>query len=260
MLSSRSAVASSFTVIKGAMVEETYQTFATWDFDRSKTENLANLRQVNAIGARSTTWLRDIALVLNRRFDAERRDRALIVLAQRGCDLEIWKPLLLWHITRDEFLLRDFLVNWFFPAYLAGAFRVRPEDLYDHLRTVRDRGGVIEHDWSESTLHRVAAGLLKMAADFGLVRGTAVKELVSYHLPDPSFIYVLHTLYGTQPSVRRVIEAPDWGMFLMCPSAVEREILRLHQFRKLHYEVAGSLAQLSLPCATALDYAEQMMT
>ena len=36
-------------------------------------------------------------------------------------------------------------------------------------------------------------------------------------------------------------------MFLMRPSDVERELLRLHQFRKLHYEVAGSLVQLSLP-------------
>ena len=30
---------------------------------------------------------------------------------------------------------------------------------------------------------------------------------------------------------------------------VERELLRLHQFRRLHYEVAGSLAQLDLPAA-----------
>ena len=31
-------------------------------------------------------------------------------------------------MTRDEFLVRDFLQNWLFPAYDAGAFRVRPED------------------------------------------------------------------------------------------------------------------------------------
>ena len=36
-------------------------------------------------------------------------------------------------------------------------------------------------------------------------------------------------------------------MFLMDMSDVERDLLRLHQFRKLHYEVAGSLAQLKLP-------------
>jgi hypothetical protein len=260
MLSSHANIASSFTVIKGAMIEDTYNTFAIWDLDRLKSYNLSTLRETNSIGASSETWLRDVAKVLNRRFDPERRDRALILLAHQGCGLEVWKPLLLWHITRDEFLLRDFLVNWLFPAYEAGAFRVRPEDLFGHLRTVRDRGGKIEHDWSETTVHRVAAGLLKMAADFDLIRGTAVKKLQSYHLPDPSFLYILHALHECEPNARKVIEAPDWGIYLMCPHDVEREVLRLHQFRKLGYEVAGSLAQLTLPSSTALQYAEQMLT
>ena len=43
--SSRSHVASSFTLIKGAMIDETYAVFAAWDFARSKRENLDRLRQ-----------------------------------------------------------------------------------------------------------------------------------------------------------------------------------------------------------------------
>ena len=48
-------------------------------------------------------------------------------------------------------------------------------------------------------------------------------------------------------------------MYLMRPDDVERELLRLHQFRKLHYEVAGSIVQLTLPCTIALEYAEAMV-
>jgi len=48
-------------------------------------------------------------------------------------------------------------------------------------------------------------------------------------------------------------------MFLMRPADVEHELLRLHQFRKLEYEVAGSLVQLSLPCASSREYAERMV-
>ena len=40
------------------------------------------------------------------------------------------------------------------------------------------------------------------------------------------------------------------------PEDVERELLRLHQYRKLSYESAGSLGQLTLPFPTALAYAE----
>jgi hypothetical protein len=97
------------------MISETYAVFAAWDFARSKRENLDRLRDENFIGASSSTWLRDVAKVLNRRFEPAGRDRALAVLAKAGCDLEEWKPLLLWHITRDEFLVRDFLLNWLFP-------------------------------------------------------------------------------------------------------------------------------------------------
>ena len=137
----RSDVVSSFTVIKGALIEETYAVLAAWDFGRTKRANLDAIKRENAVAANSETWLRDVAKVLNRRFDPAGRDRPLALLARAGMDLEHWKPLLLWHMTRDEFLLRDFLVNWLFPAWEAGTFRVRPEDLEGYLRKLPEHGG-----------------------------------------------------------------------------------------------------------------------
>lgn len=241
------------------MIGETYAVFAAWDLTRTKRENLDRLREANFIGASSATWLRDVAKVLNRRFDPEGRDRPLVILAQRGCPLDEWKPILLWHITRDEFLLRDFLANWLFAAYEAGAFRVRPEELFEYLRSVGERGGTTEHEWSEATLKRVAAGLLKVAADFGLLHGRAVKQFGPYHLPDRSFLYLLHAIRDERQSAGKIVGAPDWRLFLMRPEDVEREILRLHQFRRLEYQVAGSLMQLELPYPSAGAYAASMV-
>jgi hypothetical protein len=259
MEGARANVASSFTLIKGAMIEETYAVFAAWDFARSKRENLDRLREQNFIGASSATWLRDVAKVLNRRFDPVGRDRALAELAKNRCDLEEWKPLLLWHMTRDEFLLRDFLRNWLFHTYDSGVYRVRPEELQKYLLGIRKRGATTEHAWTETTLKRVAAGLLKIAVDFGLLRGSVAKEFNSYHLPERSFLYLLHAMRDEKMSPGKVVAAPDWRMFLMRPADVEHELLRLHQFRKLEYHVAGSLVQLSLPCATSREYAERMV-
>jgi hypothetical protein len=257
--SSRANVASSFTIVKGSMIDETYAVFAAWDFARSKRENLDRLRDENFIGASSATWLRDVAKVLNRRFEPAGRDRALVLLAKSGCALEEWKPLLLWHMTRDEFLVRDFLQNWLFPAYESGAFRVRPEELHAYLQGIGKRGGTTEHAWTEQTTSRVSAGLLKIAADFGLLRGSVVKEFASFHLPERSFLYLLHAMRDETISPGRVVAAPDWRMFLMRPADVEHELLRLHQFRKLDYQVAGSLVQLSLPCTSSREYAERMV-
>lgn len=257
--SARANVASSFTVIKGAMIEETYAVFSAWDFERSKRENLDRLRQENFIGASTATWLRDVAKVLNRRFDPAGRDRPLVVLAQHGLPVEEWKPLLLWHMTRDEFLVRDFIETWLFDAYDAGTFRVRSEDVEEYLSSIAKRGATTEHAWSERTKKRVAAGLLKIAVDFGLLRGSITKEFVSFHLPEKSFLYLLHAMRDEQLSPSKVIASREWRLFLMRPADVEHELLRLHQYRKLEYHVAGSLVQLDLPCTSSHVYAERMV-
>lgn len=256
---SRSAVVSSFTIIKGAMIPETYAAFRGWDLAGDKAENLRRLRDTNFIGAATETWLRDVAKVLNRRFDPDVRDRPLVLLAQRGLDIGVWKPLLLWHITRDEFLFRDFLAGWLFDAHEAGVFRIRPDELDQYLQHINAKGGTTEHPWTEATLKRVATGLLKMASDFDLLHGGATKEFASYHLPEQSFLYLLHAMYETTRSARKIVESRDWRMYLMWPQDVERELLHLHQFRRLEYHVAGSLAQLKLPFATASEYAERMV-
>jgi hypothetical protein len=258
-LSSRENVVSSFTIIKGAMIEETYATFAGWDFGQSKRENLDRLRADNFIGARSSNWVRDLAKVLNRRFQPDGRDRPLVLLAKYGLSIDDWKPLLLWHMTRDEFLLGDFLKNFLFEAYGTGTYHIRSEDVEAYLQSIAARGAITEHVWSTQTTNRVVAGLLKIAVDFGFLKGSVSKELTSYHLSDRSFLYLLHAINDEAGNPSKAVASTDWRLFLMRPQDVERELMRLHQFKELQYEVAGSLIQLHLPCATASDYAERMV-
>lgn len=260
IVTDRSKVVSSFTIVKGALIPETYEALAHWDLGLSKKANLDRLRRENYVAAASDTWLRDIAKVLNRRLDPGGKDRALVTLCQGRCPIDEWKPIYLWHLTRDEFLVRDFLINWLFDEYDEGAFRLRPDDLQDYLRTVGMRGGEMEHPWSDATTSRVAAGLLKMAVDFGLLRGGATKQFTGYHLPERSLLYLLHTiLEHEEGGPRRMMDSPEWRMYLMRSADLEAALLRLHQFRALDYQVAGSLVQLSLPCDNAAAYAKSMI-
>jgi hypothetical protein len=105
----------------------------------------------------------------------------------------------------------------------------------------------------------VAGALLKIAVDFGLLRGSAVKEFASYYLPERSFLYILYAIREENRNPLRILEAEDWRMFRMVHSDVERELLRLHQYRKLDYQIAGSIVQLTLPCASASEYVDQMV-
>lgn len=258
MASSRASVVSSYTIIKGALIEETYTVFRDWDFGMSTEDNLDLVRRTNSVGAKSASWLLDIYKVLHRRYDPSGRDRNLVELAQRGCPLELWRPLLLWHMTRDEFLLRDFLIHWLYEHFAQGMLRVRTEDLWPYLRALHDKG-LVADPWKESTLKRVSSELLRIAVDFGLMRGAKTREFASYHLPDESFLYLLHAMVELQPNARAVVDAADWRMFLMDATDVERELFRLHQFRRVHYDVAGSLAQLKLPCDSAADFVREMV-
>jgi hypothetical protein len=257
----RAHVVSSFTIIKGSMIEETYAAFKAWDWSRSKRENLTRMRDESGIWGGSANWARDVYKVLNRRFDPVGRDRPLVELAQAGCELHVWKPLLLWHMTRDEYLLRDFLVNWLYSLYAQGVCRMRPEDVVEYLQSLKKKRGIEwSGSWTENTTERVASGLLRMASDFGLLSGAAVKEFASYHLSEESFLYLLYALSDAHLSGRAVVESDEWRMYLLDQGDVEQELLRLHQFHKLRYEVAGTLVSLSLPQLSVSEYVKEFAT
>ena len=76
-----------------------------------------------------------------------------------------------------------------------------------------------------------------MAADFDLLAGGSVKQFAAYQLPEDSFLYLLHAIAQSGPNAQRLIEAQDWHMYLMDAPDVEHELLRLHQYRRVNYEV-----------------------
>lgn len=250
---------SSTSICRGGLVEQTYDALRAWDDDATKQANLDVLRSNPTISAVSQSWRNDIVLALSRRFDPAGRDAALVQLARRGCSFHVWRPILLWHLTRNEFLVRYFLIEFLFQKHREGYPRLTADDVVPFLqqKAIQKR---LKNPWRPPTLRRVANGLLQTAGDFELLSGTTVKSFSSYHMPEESFVYILHAMADTEPSARRIVDAADWHMYLMDASDVEREILRLHQFRKVHYEVAGSLAQLKLPFGSAVEYTRELCT
>ena len=183
MAKSRSSVISSFTIIKGSLIDETYAAFQSWDLEQDKQSNLRRIKERNVLGAKSAHWLRDVAFVLSRRFDPGGRSRPLVELAIADCDRDVWKPLLLFHMTRDEFLVRDFLVHWLYPQFTEGAYRLHADDVATYLTSLSKKKDVEwSGKWTDSTTSRVASGLLRMATDFDLLTGTLHKEFTSYQL------------------------------------------------------------------------------
>jgi hypothetical protein len=240
---------------KGALVEETYVAFKHFDLRASWAENLSKIRRTNPIGAPNQAWLREVLVTISSRFGLNDDYLPLVRLARANFPLDKWRSFLLWHIGHTDVLFYRFATEWLFEEFLRGTYSIRSEALAPFVSTITTRRG--EH-LSEYGRKRAGRDLLLMAADLGLLSGKVVKHFAAFHLPDEALLYVLYAMREQEPNARTMMESPQWRLFLMTPADVEREILNLHQYRKLHYETAGTLSQLSLPHANLADYIDHL--
>jgi len=68
-------------------------------------------------------------------------------------------------------------------------------------------------------LWRVGTGLLRIAADLGLVTERPVKEFTSYHVPERTLRYLAHAILEREDGSRsRMMVSPEWRMYLMRPA------------------------------------------
>lgn len=249
---------STFSVTKGGKVAETYACFAAWDLDASLDDNLARMREENPILASTDKWLKEMQRIFHARFSDIERHRPLIRLAQAGLPQETWAPILLWHLCFRELLLSDFLETWLYPRKQEGFLRVRADDVRGYLQGLKPRG-LLENEWRASSIDRMASGLPAYAADFGLLQGRAVKEIAPFHLPDEALLYVLNDLAKETTSAEKILDDVRWRRFLLSRAELEHELLRLHQLRRLRYDVAGSLVALDLPNKSVDEYVEELV-
>src|SRR5271157_2231291 len=99
-----------------------------------------------------------------------------------------------------------------------------------------------------------------MARDFGLLVGEGPsKTFSSIHFSDELFLYFCHIIATEENSTSRVLSSELWKLLLLSQDQVHANLLRLHQYRKLDYHVAGSIVELTLPYASTHQYSERMV-
>jgi len=249
--------ASSFLANKGLFPEHTYQAFGRWDLSLPLKENVRRVREDNTVGGPSLGWLNDFGKVLLRRFGPAGPDVSLVELAQRGCPLSTWKPLLLWHGAATDSLLTSFLSDWLLKEKERGVVRITGAAAEGFLRQFLAR--LPGTSWSDANITAAAGGLLRTASSFGLLTSGRVRGFAPFQLPQDSFLYCAHHLTQKHQSTSRVVSDPAWRLFLMTPDIVETELFRLHQLGRLQFDRAGSLVDLRLPFKSAAEFARRMI-
>lgn len=244
-------------VRKGALTSDTYALFSIWNDDLSFEENL----RLGLSGMFQTaSWEKEVHATIRRRFRGKEDTQQLIILAKGGLPFDEWCSCLLLWISIHEELYLSFAVDWLFPEFLDGRFVIRGDDVspfvLENWSLLNPRVKVL----SDYGIKRTALDLVRMATDLGVLTGTRSKRnFATFHLSDRCFIYWAERIAEYEGSTSKVTTSPIWRTALMRPADVEQELLRLHQFRKLDYQVAGSLVQLTLPCSSSSHYSEVMM-
>ena len=243
---------------KGALLEETYQIFHGWKNDLSFHENF-NVSLNSSF--KSEGWKREVYVTLNRRFRDSFGLEPLIVLAKNDYNIADWKFCLHFWIASQEKLYADFLDEWLFPQYAAGCFLLRTADVALYVKDNWKYRSSDEKSLSEYAVVRGARDLLRMSKDFGFLEGDGpVKKFSSVHFSDELFLYFCHVILDKIGTSSKIVNCNLWRLLLLDVSLVHSTLLRLHQYNKVHYQFAGSLIQLTLPCSSSREYVERMVS
>lgn len=243
---------------KGVLIEETYRCLAAWEAGRSIRENIDSIRQANPFGARNSAWLREVTATLSNRFSHGDDLAPLAALARGGLSIETWKYCYLWHLGSTDGLLLAFLRDFLGPGIRGGTAVFKTDDAAPWVRELEARGA-FEEKLSDYGTIRMGRDLLRASCDFGFLKGSARREVIHPVIPEDAVLYAIYSLWDQHQSVERLITSERWAMFLLTPPDVERDLLNLHQFRRVRYERAGSVAELHLPYSSLQAFIESLV-
>ena len=239
---------------KGALVQETYRLFLEWSDDATFQVNFDRVFS-GALG--TLAWQREVKATLSARFGDFANARPLLALARGGLQLDSWVQCYSVWLAIHEPLFRNFICEWLYPEYGSGRYCVRTEDVVHHLAKAWYAAGKAQR-LSEYGLLRSARDLLRMARDLRILEGRGpAKTFASIHINDDVALFVCHLITECEGAPSKVPASNLWRLFLMSAERVHEMLLRLHQFRRVDYHVAGSLVQLSLPCSSPSEYTER---
>jgi hypothetical protein len=250
-----SAPYSSKIIKAGALIGDTKTLLSHWDVDASVDENLNRVRRDNVFGKASRSRVEDILAIFRQRYLTERPvTKALVILARRKFPATALERVLYFHAARADHLLCDAVTEILVPMQARGLVDIQVPDFQRLLAKWVDEGKTTGH-WSESTITRIAQGLLSALRDFGVLQGAVNKKIAPGYLPIESFAYVVFYLKQHQPSGAKLIELPEWNLFFLRREGVERFLFEAHQRELLEYHVAGSVTRLTFPAETLEEYA-----
>ncbi len=144
-----------------------------------------------------------------------------LVTASHHVDLGVLRTLLLLHYARQETFAYDAIQHIIVPRWHSGDLRVRRDDVQAFLdRMVAQHPEIAT--WSYETRTKLSGNFLTTLRDYGLLTGSAVKQIVEPIVDGRVVAHLWRLLEEEGIPTQRIGDHPDWRIWLLPKERVER--------------------------------------
>ena len=237
-------------ICKGsALLEETKALLRAWNPLESLKAFGDRVLREDLLGRMTAYRARDIVnRVFAKRYLRPNSNPAIMLkrLLERNQSGQLFSDLCFLYAARADDLIRDAVTQLYWPALSSGRLSLSPEYVVEFLRQA-EREGRISEPWSEQVKLKVARGILKAMADFGLLVevGRGKRELVHFRPSDLTLVFLAYDLHFSGSTDAGVAGHRDWAIFGLTSKDVAVALDRLSSERWWLAQVAGSLVRIS---------------
>ena len=231
----------------GALLADTKRFLLQWDDALDLAGNIQRTLEENSLAKRSRAQTQEVLYqIRNRYFGDEAIGRGLVALARVPGFSEVLERLLYFLSARADPLIYDTVTEFLQPRYAAGFADISPEAMREQVQEWVSAGRT-HVAWNAETTERVAQGLLATLRDFGVMTGVQKKRITPPYLPDAAFALIAFLINQTARSGDKTVAHPDWRLFFLDRSMVERYFVDAHQLHYLTYAAAGNVVRIDFP-------------
>ncbi|KIH76250.1 Putative inner membrane protein [Geoalkalibacter ferrihydriticus] len=148
--------------------------------------------------------------------------------------------------ARAQRVFADFVIEVYWPKYMAGALSLVREDAESFIHRALD-AGKMQKRWSETTIKRISGYLLGCCVDFGLLENGRGKErrINRFSIRSDVALYLAYDLHLKPLSDMSVVHHPDWRLFGLNSQEVIRLLKTLSHDGHLLIQSTADLVQIS---------------
>ena len=249
---------SSRIIKASALIADTRALLASWDFDLSVDENLSRARDENIFAKASRKRVDDILAIFRQRYFSQPGvGEALAVFANAPGHAQSLDRLLYFYSARNDRLLHDVVTEVLAPRHQIGLNDLPTAEIQRAIRTWVAEGKATR-PWNDETVERVSQGVQATLRDFGILEGKAHKRIASVALPVEAGVFIAFVLFREQQTGERLRIDPEWRLFFMNDTAVERLLMEAHQRHLIEYHAAGRVVRIDFPSDDIVEVARAL--